>query len=126
MFNSIRKDKNFNKKFTILKTKIFNHLLKKLNSKHNYPKLNDLCWKVLLEPWLTNYISKNYYYWHLINHYKRKVKNYPYFLNIETFDPPLIHNMPPELSDKSDEYNIYLPAIMFVYFEKKNYCKKIF
>ena len=30
LFNSIRKDKNFNKKFTILKTKIFNHLLKNL------------------------------------------------------------------------------------------------
>jgi len=120
LFNSIRKDKNFNKKFTILKTKIFNHLVKKLNSKHNYPKLNDLCWKVLLEPWLTNYISKNFYYWHLINHYKRKVKNYPYFLNIETIDPPIDTQHATELSDKSDEYNIYLlQRLCFYIFGKK-------
>lgn len=126
LFNNVRNKKNFDKEFVKLKKIIFRNLIKKLNSYHKSIKFNELSWKVLLEPWLSNYISKNIYYWHLINYYKKRVKKYPFFLEIEYLDPPIDTAHATQLSDKSEEYNFYLLQNMckFIFGKKKRLLNK--
>ena len=57
MFNKVRK-KKFEKEFIRLKNKVLKNLIKILNLSHEGQIINELSWKVLLEPWLSNYISK--------------------------------------------------------------------
>ena len=104
-FYKIRNNNNFNKQFLLIKKKIFLELTKKLNRYHN-KKLSTLAWKIILEPWFTTYISKNIYYWNLIDFYKKK--NIFYFDNLKNIEPPFdtIHFY--ELSQHNVEYNIYL------------------
>ena len=70
-FYKIRNKNNFNQDFVKLKNKILIDLIKNLNKWHNI-RLSNLSWKIILEPWLTIYISKNIYYWHLIKFNKNK------------------------------------------------------
>jgi len=105
-FYNIRNKKNFNSNFTNIKNKIFLDLTQNLNNYHK-TKLNKLSWKILLEPWLTLYISKNLYYWHLIDFYKSKRK-FTFYKNLEKLEPPFdtIHFV--ELNRHDDTYNYYL------------------
>lgn len=119
-FYKIRNNKNFNKQFLLLKKKIFLELTKKLNRYHN-KKLSILAWKIILEPWFTTYISKNIYYWNLIDFYKKK--NIFYFDDLENIEPPFdtIHFY--ELSQHNIEYNIHLLQKILKY--KNSNIKKI-
>ena len=129
MFNKVRKKKKFEKEFIRLKNKVLKNLIKILNLSHEGQIINELSWKVLLEPWLSNYISKNIYYWHLINFHKKGVKKYAFLPKLDFFfEPPIDTAHATQLSDQSDEYNFYLLQNMckFIFGEKKKYYVKIF
>ena len=61
-----------------------------------------------MEPWLSNYISKNIYYWHLINFHKKGVKKYAFLPKLDFFEPPIDTAHATQLSDQSDEYNFFI------------------
>ncbi len=105
-FYKIRNQKNFNSNFLYLKNKVFINLTINLNKYHKID-LNKLYWKILLEPWLTIYISKNLYYWNLVNFYKSK-KKFNFYRDLEILEPPFdtIHFL--ELSKRDDTYNNYM------------------
>ena len=81
-----------------------------------------------MEPWLSNYISKNIYYWHLINFHKKGVKKYAFLPKLDFFEPPIDTAHATQLSDQSDEYNFYLLQNMckFIFGEKKKILCKNF
>ncbi len=119
-FYEIRNKNNFNKDFVRLKNKILIDLIKNLNKWHNI-RLSNLSWKIFLEPWLTIYISKNIYYWHLIKFNKNKKKNF-FYKGFENLEPPFDTIHFTELSRKDDLYNYYMfqKVENFIYCSKKN------
>ena len=83
-------NKNFKKNYKYLKGLVrkFNKILaKKLNEIHGINK-NQKFWEILLFPWITYYISAQFYRWKMINEIVDKNKNlYVYEINLPKHIP---------------------------------------